>query len=73
MMRTEDGIELLTSTDNITYDGIALADDEGIGVTEGITERNTIGDDDRSIDFIFNGLALGGLCDIELVSLKSIT
>jgi len=63
-----DGSILLIGTDDGTLNSIVITDGVVLDVTEGVTERNTIGDDDRSIGFAFIGLVLGGPDGIKLVS-----
>jgi len=53
-----DGSVLLLGIDDGTVDGIVTTDDIVLDVTEGVTEINKLGNDDRSISFAFNGLVL---------------
>jgi len=49
-----DGSVLLIGTDDGTLGSIVITDGVVIDVTEGVTEINTLGDDDRSISSVCN-------------------
>ena len=72
VLEADDGEALLLSTEDSTIDDIGLTDGALFDVTDIFTEISTLGDDDGSIYFTFNGSEQGGLDGIDLVIIEGV-